>query len=46
MGKAVKVLKAIGRFVNRTIIEMVANRPGGGIASRQERVPSQEWEDD
>jgi hypothetical protein len=38
MGKMVKVLKAIGRFVNRAIVDMAADRPGGGMSTRQERV--------
>lgn len=38
MGKLVKVLKAIGRFVNRAIIEMTADRPGGGMSTTRERV--------
>ena len=36
MGKLDNVLKAIGRFVNRAIIDMTDDRPGGGMAARQE----------
>lgn len=36
MGKLVKVLKAIGRFLNRAIIDMTDDRPGGGMAARRE----------
>lgn len=46
MGKLVKVLKAIGRFVNRAITDMAADRPGGGMATSQERIGGQDWEDD
>lgn len=45
MGKLVKVLKAIGRFINGAIMDMAADRPGGGMATRQERVSGQEWEE-
>ena len=37
MGKLANVLKAIGRFINRAIIDMTDDRPGGGWAARQER---------
>lgn len=37
MGKLARVLKAIARFVNRAIIEMAADRPGGGMTGRRER---------
>lgn len=37
MGKLANVLKAIGRFINRAIIDMTDDRPGGGMAARQER---------
>jgi hypothetical protein len=30
MGKLANVLKAIGRFINRAIIDMTDDRPGGG----------------
>jgi hypothetical protein len=36
MGKLANVLKAIGRFINRAIIDMTDERPGGGMAARQE----------
>ena len=36
MGKLANVLKAIGRFINRAIIDMTDDRPGGGMAARQE----------
>jgi hypothetical protein len=36
MGKLASVLKAIGRFINRAIIDMTDDRPGGGMAARQE----------
>ena len=36
-GKLANVLKAIGRFINRAIIDMTDDRPGGGMAARQER---------
>ena len=41
MGRPVKVLKAIGRFLNRAIIDMTDDRPGGGMAARQdpEEIP-------
>jgi hypothetical protein len=47
MQKLVKVLKAIGRFINRTIIDMAADR-GGGTATREERIggQGQDWEND
>lgn len=38
MGKLGKVLRAIGRFVNGAIKDMLADtRAGGGMAARQER---------
>lgn len=37
MRKLGRVLKAIGRFLNRAIIDMTDDRPGGGMAARQER---------
>jgi hypothetical protein len=37
MGKLTKALKAIARFINRAIIDMTDDRPGGGMAARQER---------
>ena len=37
MGKLTNVLKAIGRFINRAIIDITDDRPGGGMAARQER---------
>jgi hypothetical protein len=38
MQKLVKVLKAIGRFVNGAIKDMLADtRAGGGMSTRQER---------
>lgn len=46
MGKLANVLKAIGRFINRAIIDMTDDRPGGGMAARQERdgiPPDQPW---
>ncbi len=46
MGKLVRVLKATGRCVNRAIMDMAADRPGGGMATRRERVAGQEWEGD
>lgn len=46
MGKLVKVFKAIGRFVNRAVIDMAADRPGRGMATTQERVGGQDWTDD
>jgi hypothetical protein len=41
VGRLVKVLKAIGRFINRAIIDMTDDRPGDGMAARQdpEEVP-------
>jgi hypothetical protein len=36
VGKLANVLKAIGRFINRAIIDMTDDRLGGGMA-RQER---------
>ena len=39
MGKLANVLKAIGRFINRAIIDMTDDRPGGGMAA------SQEWDE-
>jgi hypothetical protein len=36
MRKLTKVLKSIARFVNRAIIDMTDDRPGGGMAARQE----------
>ena len=36
MGKLANVLKAIGRFINRAIIDMTDDRLGGGMAARQE----------
>jgi hypothetical protein len=36
MGKLANVLKAIGRFINRAIIDMTDDRPGGGMAARQQ----------
>jgi hypothetical protein len=41
VGKLVKVLKAIGRFLNQAIIDMTDDRPGGRMAARQdpEEVP-------
>ena len=36
MGKLANVLKAIGRFINRAIIDMTDDRPGGGMAARRE----------
>ena len=36
-GELANVLKAIGRFINRAIIDMTDDRPGGGMAARQER---------
>jgi len=36
MGKLANVLKAIGRFINRAIIDMTDDRPGGGMAATQE----------
>ena len=35
MGKLANALKAIGRFINRAIIDMTDDRPGGGMAARQ-----------
>ncbi len=46
MGKLVKVLKAIGRFVNGAIKDMAADRAGGGMATMDERVGEQDWEND
>jgi len=40
MGKLAKVLKAIARFVNRAVIDVADDRPGGGMAARRE------WEED
>jgi hypothetical protein len=37
MRKLANVLKAIGRFINGAIIDMTDDRPGGGMAARQER---------
>lgn len=37
MGKLANVLKAIGWFINRAIIDMTDDRPGGVMAARQER---------
>ena len=41
MRKLVKVLKAIGRFLNQAIIDMTDDRSGGGMAARQdpEEIP-------
>jgi hypothetical protein len=36
MAKLANALKAIGRFINRAIIDMTDDRPGGGMAARQE----------
>lgn len=45
MGKLVKVLKAIGRFINGAIMDMTADRAGGGMATRQERENTPpDWE--
>ena len=35
VGKLANVLKANGRFINRAIIDMTDDRPGGGMAARQ-----------
>jgi hypothetical protein len=37
MGKLAKILKAIARFLNRAVIDMADDRPGGGMAARRER---------
>jgi hypothetical protein len=37
VGKLANVLKAIGRFINRAIIDMTDDRSAGGMAARQER---------
>jgi hypothetical protein len=41
-GERVKALKSIGRFINRLIMDMAADRPGGGMATKQERVGTQD----
>ena len=46
MRKLGKALKAIGRFINRAIIDMAADRPGGGMSTTQERIGGQDWEND
>ena len=40
MGRLAKVLKAIARFVNRAVIDVADDRPGGGMAARRG------WEED
>ena len=37
MAKLAKVFKAIARFLNRAVMDMADDRPGGGMAARQER---------
>lgn len=47
MRKLGKALKAIGRFINRAIIDMAADRPGGGMSTTEERIGGgQDWEND
>lgn len=41
MRKLAKALKAVGRFVNRAIIDMAADRPGGGVSTPQQRIGRQ-----
>lgn len=44
LGKALKALKAIGRFVNGAIKDMLADtRAGGGMSTGDGDVPP-EWE--
>jgi hypothetical protein len=44
MGRLAKVLKAIGRFVNRAAKDMADDRPGGGMAARREENMPPDWE--
>lgn len=44
MGKLAKVLKAIGRFVNGAVTDMTDDRPGGGMAAREEEDVPADWE--
>jgi len=46
MRKLRKALKAIGRFINRAIMDLAADRPGGGMATTQKRIGGQDWEND
>jgi hypothetical protein len=40
MGKLAKALKAIARFVNRAVMDVTDDRPGGGMAARQDAEDS------
>jgi hypothetical protein len=36
MGKLTRALKAIARFVNRAVMDVTDDRPGGGMAARED----------